>query len=101
MGVAGPARVDPALACSHGQGGKTELFSLSAAKRNKQKKTQNAWCLCWKSRSYGPHRKREQWSFAVTSVLFCFLKFSVGSALMQGQTGKTAIFSKLKQCCFK
>ena len=67
--------MDSALACSHGQGGKAELFSLSSKETKKKQK-----CLVsvLEKQVLWPHRKeREQWSFAVTSgFFFFFFKFS-------------------------
>lgn len=69
-GVAGPAHGSPALACSHGQGGKAELFSLSS---KETKKTPKCLVSVLEKQGLWPHRKeREQWSFAVTSVFFFF-----------------------------
>ena len=70
--------MDPALACSHGQGDKAELFSLSSKETNKK----NPKCLVsvLEKQVLWPHRKeREQWSFAVTSGLFFFLSSPVGN----------------------
>lgn len=70
--------MDPALACSHRQGGKAELFSLSSKETNKKKPKMPGVCAGKAGlMEAGLHRKeREQWSFAVTSGFFFFFFLS-------------------------
>ena len=74
-GVVGPAR-DSLLPLPAVMGREARLSSsVSAAK--KQKNPQNAWCLCWKSRSYSlTGRKGNSGLSLLQVVFFFFLNFS-------------------------
>ena len=69
-GVAGPARVSllplPAVT------GREARLSCSVSAAKKQKTPQNAWCLCWKSRSYGLTGRKGNSGLSLLQVGFVF-----------------------------